>query len=178
MQTSLDHLPPARQAEFARIRGVILEELETRIKADGKARAKRYRLLKLVLFGSFAKGTWFEDSRSGRASDVDLIYLCFPNNPTGAVADRAYLERVARFALEHDLIVCADECYVELAGAGRAPSENCFHLRDFGLPGLLRNSVRSKGVFCGEYPMIGSCQAGFGWKTGRDRACHDAAQRP
>jgi predicted nucleotidyltransferase/HEPN domain-containing protein len=75
LQTSLDHLPPARQAEFARIQEVILEELETRIRADGKARAKRYRLLKLVLFGSFAKGTWFEDSRSGRASDIDLLAI-------------------------------------------------------------------------------------------------------
>ena len=75
MQTSLDHLPPARQAELARIEEVILQELETRIRADGKARARRYRLLKLVLFGSFAKGTWFEDSRSGRASDVDLLAI-------------------------------------------------------------------------------------------------------
>jgi uncharacterized protein len=79
LQTSLDHLPPARQAEFARIQEVILEELEARIKAKGKARTKRYRLLKLVLFGSFAKGTWFEDSRSGRASDVDLLAIVSHN---------------------------------------------------------------------------------------------------
>lgn len=102
MQTSLDHLPPARQAEFARIQEVILEELETRIKADGKARAKRYRLLKLVLFGSFAKGTWFEDSRSGRASDVDLLAIVSHEALTemsafwGEVEDRLYTDPLVK----------------------------------------------------------------------------------
>jgi acetylornithine/N-succinyldiaminopimelate aminotransferase len=51
-----------------------------------------------------------------------MIWINYPHNPTGAVADRAYLERIARFAAEHDLVVCADECYLELAGAGRAAS--------------------------------------------------------
>jgi acetylornithine/N-succinyldiaminopimelate aminotransferase len=51
-----------------------------------------------------------------------ILWLCYPHNPTGTVADRAYLARIARFAEENDIIVCADECYVELAGAGRAPS--------------------------------------------------------
>ncbi|HAY07729.1 MAG TPA: nucleotidyltransferase [Hyphomonas sp.] len=75
MQASLAHLPLARQAELARVREIILEELTQRIQAAGNARAKRYRLLKLVLFGSFAKGTWFEDSNSGRASDIDLLAI-------------------------------------------------------------------------------------------------------
>ena len=57
------------------MRDIILEELTQRIKASGSARERRYRLLKLVLFGSFAKGTWFEDSRSGRASDIDLLAI-------------------------------------------------------------------------------------------------------
>ncbi len=102
MQTSLDHLPPARQAEFARIKEVILEELETRIKAEGKARAKRYRLLKLVLFGSFAKGTWFEDSRSGRASDVDLLAIVSHKALTemsafwGEVEDRLFTDPLVK----------------------------------------------------------------------------------
>src|SRR3990167_282804 len=75
VNTFLAHLPPARQAELARVREIILEELAGRIQAAGKARQKRYRLLKLVLFGSFAKGTWFEDSNSGRASDIDLLAI-------------------------------------------------------------------------------------------------------
>lgn len=54
---------------------IIQEELTGRINEVGSPREKRYRLLKLVLFGSFAKGTWFEDSKSGRASDIDLLAI-------------------------------------------------------------------------------------------------------
>jgi len=32
-------------------------------------------VLKLVLYGSFARGTWFDDRRSGRASDFDLLVI-------------------------------------------------------------------------------------------------------
>lgn len=75
LKSSLVHLPPDRQAELVRVRDIILEELSQRIIASGNARARRFRLLKLVLFGSFAKGTWFEDSHSGRTSDIDLLAI-------------------------------------------------------------------------------------------------------
>jgi LL-diaminopimelate aminotransferase len=42
---------------------------------------------------------------------VDLIYLCFPNNPTGAVATRAQLERWVNYAQEHDAILLYDAAY-------------------------------------------------------------------
>lgn len=51
-----------------------------------------------------------------------ILWINYPHNPTGAIADRAYLERVVRWAEAHDIVLCADECYVELAGAGRATS--------------------------------------------------------
>ncbi len=75
MRTDLDNLSTARRTELARVQEIILEELTARINSSGSSKAKRYRLLKLVLFGSFAKGTWFEDSTSGRASDIDLLAI-------------------------------------------------------------------------------------------------------
>ncbi|MFN7166764.1 MAG: HEPN domain-containing protein [Pannonibacter sp.] len=75
MKTSLDHLSPRRQAELAHIREIILEELQAKIASAGSARSGRYKLLKLILFGSFAKGTWFDDKHSGRASDFDLLVI-------------------------------------------------------------------------------------------------------
>lgn len=42
------------------------------------------------------------------------IILPFPNNPTGAILEREYLEEVARFVLEYDLLVITDEIYAEL----------------------------------------------------------------
>ncbi len=42
---------------------------------------------------------------------VDLIYLCFPNNPTGAVATRAQLHRWVTYALAHDALILFDAAY-------------------------------------------------------------------
>ena len=42
---------------------------------------------------------------------VDLVYLCFPNNPTGAVASRAQLVRWVEYAHEHEAILLFDAAY-------------------------------------------------------------------
>src|SRR5207237_4695777 len=43
-----------------------------------------------------------------------VLMLNFPNNPTGAVMDRADLEAIAAFANERDLLVLTDDIYGEL----------------------------------------------------------------
>ena len=45
------------------------------------------------------------------AEPVDIIYLCFPNNPTGAVASRAQLTRWVEYAREHEAIILFDAAY-------------------------------------------------------------------
>jgi LL-diaminopimelate aminotransferase len=42
---------------------------------------------------------------------VDLVYLCFPNNPTGAVASRAQLVRWVDYAHKHEAILLFDAAY-------------------------------------------------------------------
>jgi len=42
---------------------------------------------------------------------VDIIYLCSPNNPTGAVASRAQLEAWVNYALVHKAIILFDAAY-------------------------------------------------------------------
>jgi LL-diaminopimelate aminotransferase len=42
---------------------------------------------------------------------VDVIYLCSPNNPTGAVATRAQLEAWVKYALEHKAVILFDAAY-------------------------------------------------------------------
>ncbi len=44
---------------------------------------------------------------------VDLIYLCSPNNPTGAVASREQLQGFVDYALEHKAIILFDSAYAE-----------------------------------------------------------------
>ena len=41
----------------------------------------------------------------------DLIYLCFPNNPTGAVMTRQQLQRWVDYANEHDSVILYDAAY-------------------------------------------------------------------
>ncbi len=50
-----------------------------------------------------------------------ILFINYPNNPTGAVADVAFFSRVAAFAREHGLIVCHDAAYTEMAFDGYRP---------------------------------------------------------
>jgi N-succinyldiaminopimelate aminotransferase len=43
-----------------------------------------------------------------------LLYLCSPHNPTGAVIPREVLVRLMALADEHDFVIAADECYSEI----------------------------------------------------------------
>ncbi len=45
------------------------------------------------------------------AQRADIIYLCFPNNPTGAVATREQLEAWVKYAKENDAIILFDAAY-------------------------------------------------------------------
>jgi len=42
---------------------------------------------------------------------VDLIYLCVPNNPTGAVGSREQLEQFVAYAIEHKAVIFYDAAY-------------------------------------------------------------------
>ena len=41
----------------------------------------------------------------------DLIYLCFPNNPTGAVMTKERLQKWVDYALAHDAVILYDSAY-------------------------------------------------------------------
>jgi acetylornithine aminotransferase len=62
------------------------------------------------------------DALDGATLDrLGLLWLNFPNNPTGAVAPLALLERAAVLAREHDFVLACDEAYSELWFAGEPP---------------------------------------------------------
>ncbi|HHW12644.1 MAG TPA: LL-diaminopimelate aminotransferase [Firmicutes bacterium] len=49
------------------------------------------------------------------AKKAKLMFLNYPNNPTGAVADLAFFNEVVAFAREFDILVCHDAAYSEIA---------------------------------------------------------------
>jgi LL-diaminopimelate aminotransferase len=52
-----------------------------------------------------------------------MIYVCYPNNPTGAVIEDDFFTRLVAFAAEHDLIVVHDNAYGDITYDGYvAPS--------------------------------------------------------
>jgi len=51
-----------------------------------------------------------------------LLYVNYPNNPTGAVADETFYRAVVAFARKHKLIVISDLAYSEMAYDGYRPS--------------------------------------------------------
>ncbi len=50
-----------------------------------------------------------------------LLWLNYPNNPTGAVADLDFFNKVVEFARQHDLAICHDCPYSEVAFDGYQP---------------------------------------------------------
>lgn len=50
-----------------------------------------------------------------------LLWICYPNNPTGAVCDLAFFEKVVNFARQHHIAVCHDAPYTEVAFDGYRP---------------------------------------------------------
>ena len=95
------------------------------------------------------------DEASLRAAFSDrtrLVLLNTPHNPTGKVFTAAELELIARFAVEHDAIVVADEVYEHLV---YAPAR---HIPIATLPGM---ASRTLTISSG-----GKTFATTGWKVG------------
>ncbi len=52
-----------------------------------------------------------------------LLFINYPNNPTGAVADRAFLQEAVELCRRHDILLVSDAAYIEMTLEGeRAPS--------------------------------------------------------
>jgi acetylornithine aminotransferase len=76
-----------------------------------------------TLFAGGAVRTVPLDERNGWLPDLDafdawdeiaLFWVCYPNNPTGAVAPLELYEELAARAREHRFLLCSDEAYSEL----------------------------------------------------------------
>ena len=76
-----------------------------------------------------------------------MLVLPFPNNPTGAIMERADLEAVARVCIEKNIIVLSDEIYAELTYKEK-------HVSIASLPGMKERTVLING-FSKAFAMTG-----------------------
>ncbi len=64
-----------------------------------------------------------EDIPAEVARRAKLFFINYPNNPTGAIADLSFFQKVVDFARSYDLLVCHDGPYSEVAFDGiKVPS--------------------------------------------------------
>lgn len=89
----------------------------------------------------------YDDLDAAGAAHAEVLVLCYPNNPTGAVMSRDELSEVAEFVREHDLTVLADEIYAALTYDGD-------HASIATLPGMRERTVVFNG-FSKAYAMTG-----------------------
>jgi len=78
MKTSLDHLPAKKARELARIQEILFEEFRVAVAAHPPDITKSPEVLKVVLFGSYARGDWVDEKTSlpdGYQSDYDLLIV-------------------------------------------------------------------------------------------------------
>ncbi|WP_163266201.1 nucleotidyltransferase and HEPN domain-containing protein [Chelativorans alearense] len=77
MKTSLDHLPEKKQRQLAHIVDIILEEFEDALVGGTAEFKKKGRILKIILFGSYARGDWVDEphTKKGYRSDYDLLIV-------------------------------------------------------------------------------------------------------
>jgi LL-diaminopimelate aminotransferase len=65
----------------------------------------------------------FEEIPADVAARAPIMWLNYPNNPTGAVAPKEFLARAIEFAREYDILICYDNPYCDLTFDGYvAPS--------------------------------------------------------
>jgi predicted nucleotidyltransferase len=77
MKSSLDHMPLRKQRELARVLEILHEEFEDALREGSAEFKKRGRILKIILFGSYAKGGWVDEpfTMKGYRSDFDLLVI-------------------------------------------------------------------------------------------------------
>ena len=80
-----------------------------------------------------------------------MLFLGYPNNPTGAVLRRDRLEDIARLAIDHDLVVLSDEIYDRLI-YGQAAKDG--HVSLPSLDGLYERTILTGG-FSKNHAMTG-----------------------
>ncbi|WP_117195821.1 HEPN domain-containing protein [Rhizobium terrae] len=72
---ALGHLPDRKRRELSRALKIIFEEFEAAQQTKLSEKQRAGRILKVILFGSYGRGDWVEDHKSGYRSDYDILVV-------------------------------------------------------------------------------------------------------
>jgi predicted nucleotidyltransferase/HEPN domain-containing protein len=97
MKTEIDHLPEQQQGELRHIVQVLMEEFATSISRSTMEWKRNGKILKIILFGSYARSDWVDEPENGYQSDYDLLIIVSHQDLTD-IADHWYVaeDRILR----------------------------------------------------------------------------------
>ena len=75
MRTDLDNLPEVKRGELAHVVKIVREGFAEAISRRTMDRFRNGKILKIILFGSYARGDWVEDPVGRYFSDFDLLVV-------------------------------------------------------------------------------------------------------
>ncbi len=80
---------------------------------------------KCYYYGLSADNGFLPDLKSIPASvckKAKVLWINYPNSPTGALAPKSFLEEVVEFGHKHDIVIASDEAYSELYYTDEKPT--------------------------------------------------------
>ncbi len=101
MRTDLDHLPAAKQRELERVLQILFEEFEQATAIATSDWKKRARILKVILYGSYARGNWVDEPHTAKGYQSDFDLLIIVNHPK--LTDRVEFWSTAEERLNREL---------------------------------------------------------------------------
>ena len=90
MRNDVDHLPTAQQAELERVRQTLMGEFAQAISGATQPWKRNGKILKIILFGSYARDDWVDEPENGYQSDYDLLIVVSHSDLT-EIADYWYV---------------------------------------------------------------------------------------
>jgi predicted nucleotidyltransferase len=75
VKTDIDHLPAVQQGELERVQRVLMEEFGEAVGRATTPSRKNGKILKIILFGSYARSDWVDEPENGYQSDFDLLIV-------------------------------------------------------------------------------------------------------
>jgi LL-diaminopimelate aminotransferase len=106
---------------------------------------------KVVHFPLLPENSFLPDI-SKLPAGAKAIFLCYPNNPTAAIAGLDYYQKLVAWALEHDTLILNDGIYSEIAFDGFRP------------PSILQ--VGGAKECCLEFHSLSKTYNMTGWRVG------------
>ncbi len=75
MKTDLSHLPDRKRRDLDRVVEILFAEFEDAVSLSTQKWKKQGRILKVILYGSYARGDWVADPIGGYFSDYDILVV-------------------------------------------------------------------------------------------------------